>query len=667
MTRDLTTSANAQSAGSALQPIRITQRRDTLKTKNLVELNLLKNQQNLRPKDHFNPDPEIKSQNSSCSDIFLNHNKTTPDFDLSEISPSTKCRNYSTNSAISGQSHSHSHIHSHDHSKRFRYYTEADTTKLKMSQLYNSSIPDPNDPEEIKLRQRLVNDPHERRYFGNKITINVSGAKHQVMFKTLAKFPVSRLGLLQEYLNRGKVLCPIPGVLRKQMGSAENSIHHGKGSLVDDYNPEKHEVFFNRHAGCFTAILNFYRTGKLHMPSNICLSIFKEELTYWGIDSTLIEPCCYCRTQTKDEKVLNNAKTMEIDEGEDQLEDQFSNACLGGLRRQIWDLFEVPESSGCARLVLFISVVFILLSTISMVFSTMSSFSQYHERLGKIEMFCIVWFSFEYLIRLLVHPQKCAFITELMNVIDLLSILPFYIGLAIDVGDRDENGNGNLLGLPGTDMMGLQLHVLELKTYSRNSSRAAKSLMDSGHHIYNNQSDSYEEIQQHIDTHSTTDGLMMLRRIITCVRVVKIVRVLKLARHSTGLQSLGYTLTKSVNELSLLFLSLLLTILIYGSCIYYIEIRSPEGQHFSNVYEAFWCVTITITTVGYGDMYPKTAAGQVIGCLCSITGVIIIALPIPIIVQKFSEFYDSRKAVNKNKKRYRQSVIVRSSVMKSKK
>ena len=51
--------------------------------------------------------------------------------------------------------------------------------------------------------------------------------------------------------------------------------------------------FSCRHPGVFGMILNYYRTGKLHYPTDVCGPLFEEELEYWGLDSNQVEPCCW--------------------------------------------------------------------------------------------------------------------------------------------------------------------------------------------------------------------------------------------------------------------------------------------------------------------------------------------------------------------------------------
>eukprot|EP00047_Mylnosiga_fluctuans_P008778 m.260092 g.260092 ORF g.260092 m.260092 type:complete len:414 (+) comp23281_c0_seq1:40-1281(+) len=125
---------------------------------------------------------------------------------------------------------------------------------------------------------------------------------------------------------------------------------------------------------------------------------------------------------------------------------------------------------------------------------------------------------------------------------------------------------------------------------------------------------------------------------VRALRLVRILRVFKLGRHVDELRVMGDALACSIREMSLLLLLLALGILIFASAIYFAEQAEPASR-YTSIPDSFWWAIATMTTVGYGDYVPTTAAGRVIASVCALCGILVLNLPVPFLISNYLRLY----------------------------
>jgi voltage-gated potassium channel len=134
-------------------------------------------------------------------------------------------------------------------------------------------------------------------------------------------------------------------------------------------------------------------------------------------------------------------------------------------------------------------------------------------------------------------------------------------------------------------------------------------------------------------------------RFLRVIRLVRIFRILKFGRYSTSLQMLGRVLRKKKSELIVTFFVVFLLLIIASSLIYEFE-REAQPEKFSSIPGSMWWAVVTLTTVGYGDIYPITIMGKILSSFIALLGIGLFALPAGILSAGMVEEMQKKKEKN---------------------
>mmetsp|Transcript_41404 Transcript_41404/g.65602 ORF Transcript_41404/g.65602 Transcript_41404/m.65602 type:complete len:463 (-) Transcript_41404:156-1544(-) len=290
--------------------------------------------------------------------------------------------------------------------------------------------------------------------------------------------------------------------------------------------------------------------------------------------------------------------------------------CPSSTRRWIWLLLEEPSSSQAAQALSITIIACIIFSIIGFILETVPEiYAASPDAWMALEVICNSIFTLEYLLRLGVCEEAgqtyLSFVLTPMNIFDLMAVVPFYIELV------------------QTEILGAE------------------------------------------------DSPAL--RIFRLVRLARVIRIFKLGRYATGMRLFGEALAGSTTAISVLIFLLCMGVVLFSSALFYVEkLSCPEvdklsatevvqygaecaddfnrgfaptfglccteesaPSDFPSIVSAFWWSLVTMTSVGYGEVYPRTFPGKCVGFVAMLVGMVLIALPVAIVGQKFQDVYDN--------------------------
>lgn len=288
------------------------------------------------------------------------------------------------------------------------------------------------------------------------------------------------------------------------------------------------------------------------------------------------------------------------------------------MRKQVYQMLEHPRHSNTSFAVCALIFFMIILSTVFCCAETLPVLETpfWRQFFWTSDVVFVVFFTLEYLIRYWASDNRSGFVWKPLNIIDLVALIPFYIELIVWMLFTSAHSNG-------------------------------------------------------------------LFRALQLIRVLRFIRV---GKFSADMQFIGEGLSRSGNSFLIMFYMLSVGMLLCSVCLFMMErgewdskkgcfVREPKEPFFTGCspfesvpLSAWWAIT-TMTTVGFGDVFPLSLAGRIAAALTMVLGLLTVAIPTTVLGVEFALAYKQQLAERKATKvrktltaRHRDELILHSSM-----
>ncbi|CAG2187066.1 unnamed protein product [Mytilus edulis] len=373
-----------------------------------------------------------------------------------------------------------------------------------------------------------------------------------------------------------------------------------------------------------TKFTDFYRNNEVHIPSGICGSLVEKELEFWKIPFEGIAECCRSRFLNSENELETIKEIKHAFAMHNTTELNVAETKQSWFNR-IWLFLEEPLTSTPAKVY---NIIYILVVVLSAIMAFLFTCEEMREQYIDIDTLINVTTSAGFNVYTDRNNPK--------DVLHATTILPiwwytldrfFLVFFTLEYFIR-------LIVCPSKiEFLKNWLNIMDLIL---NVSMWTRFCLEMNITLVMN---SY--------TAAWIFGMSY------CTISLRLIRIFRIYKQYLELRVLLLSLKTSFKELLLLLVTFIVISALFANFIYYAEFQEPST--FPSSFSGLWWSVVTMTTVGYGDVYAKSTPGKIVGCLCAVCGLLILAMPIAIIATNFSNYYQKMKDISKFKKKINSS------------